>query len=246
MIAAPLALIPGWGARAQVWEAVVAHLSEPLAVQLLELPGVGGTPGAAGDTLAHWADALAARLTQPVVLCGWSLGAMVAMEVARRHPALVEALVLIAATPRFVACADWPHGLDPDTVARFRAGFATDPQAILRRFRALQVMGDSHRRELAAALESCHPGRSSESDAALAEGLRILAASDLRPCLGELVVRTRIVHGANDGLMPEAAARWLADALPDARLTVLQDSGHAVLLSRPHECAVLIESFLDG
>jgi pimeloyl-[acyl-carrier protein] methyl ester esterase len=56
----------------------------------------------------------------------------------------------------------------------------------------------------------------------------------------------RLLHGAGDALMPLAAAQWLADALPDGRLSIFDDCGHAPFLSRPRDCAVLIESFADA
>ena len=43
--------------------------------------------------------------------------------------------------------------------------------------------------------------------------------------------------------MPVAAAEWLADALPLGRMSVLKHTGHAPFVSRPTECATLIESF---
>jgi pimeloyl-[acyl-carrier protein] methyl ester esterase len=46
--------------------------------------------------------------------------------------------------------------------------------------------------------------------------------------------------------MPLAAARSLADALPHARLNILENCGHAPLLSRPADCAALIREQLDA
>ena len=46
-------------------------------------------------------------------------------------------------------------------------------------------------------------------------------------------------------LMPLAAAEWLADQLPGGRLSVFGQSGHAPFLSRPADCAGLIEGFAD-
>ena len=53
----------------------------------------------------------------------------------------------------------------------------------------------------------------------------------------------RLLHGSEDKLMPVAAAEWLADTLPLGRMSVLEHTGHAPFVSRPTECATLIESF---
>jgi pimeloyl-[acyl-carrier protein] methyl ester esterase len=46
--------------------------------------------------------------------------------------------------------------------------------------------------------------------------------------------------------MPLAGAEWLAGQLPQGRLTVFDDCGHAPFLSRPAECAALIEREVLG
>ena len=240
-----IGFIPGWGSHADVWMPLIAQLRGTRPHCLLELPGEGDTPAPRGASLAEWADALASRLDGPSVLCGWSLGAMLAMQLALRHPALVEALVLIAPTPSFVARADWPHGLDAHTVDLFRSGFAADPAAIRRRFVALQALGDSRRRTVSKALEDAQPAATSQSEGCRADGLTVLAEADLRISSERLALPVRILHGANDALMPVGAAEWLADQLPQGRLSIFKDCGHAPFLSRPQECAALIGSFLD-
>jgi pimeloyl-[acyl-carrier protein] methyl ester esterase len=79
----------------------------------------------------------------------------------------------------------------------------------------------------------------------LDDGLALLAGTDLRGGLAALALPCCLVHGAQDALMPAAASRWLAGTLPQARLHVLADCGHAVFLSQPAACAALIRSFLD-
>ena len=70
-----------------------------------------------------------------------------------------------------------------------------------------------------------------------------LADTDLRATIGQVRQPVRLIHGAEDRLMPAAAAEWLADTLPDGRLSVFKDCGHAPLLSRPADCAALIAAF---
>ena len=52
-------------------------------------------------------------------------------------------------------------------------------------------------------------------------------------------------RASSGALMPAEASRWLAGTLPQARLHLLADCGHAVFLSQPAACAALIRSFLD-
>ena len=55
---------------------------------------------------------------------------------------------------------------------------------------------------------------------------------DLFPALRELRVPTLVLHGEHDFIPVELAAR-IADALPDARLSVLAGCGHFTFLEAP-------------
>jgi pimeloyl-[acyl-carrier protein] methyl ester esterase len=207
----------------------------------LPLPGHANAPQAEAATLDSWASALAARIPPASTVVGWSLGALLALELAALQPGRVRALVLISATPRFVAETDWAYGLDAKTVVSFLDGYASAPDATLRRFFALQTLGDTTRRTLLPQLEAASQPHSGAAQVALQDGLNLLASSDVRHRLAAIRVPVRLIHGACDALMPLAAANWLANTLPQAKLTVLEDCGHAPLFSRAAECAALIQ-----
>ncbi|GHU13469.1 pimeloyl-[acyl-carrier protein] methyl ester esterase [Betaproteobacteria bacterium] len=243
---APLVFIHGWAMTPAAWRPVMellpggrgGHSGDHIA---LPLPGHAHAPQAAAATLESWASALAARVPHGSTVVGWSLGALLALELAALQPERVRALVLISATPRFVADADWAYGLDARTVVSFLEGYASAPGATLRRFFALQTLGDAARRTLLPRLEAASQPHPDAAQAALQDGLHLLASSDVRPRLAAIRVPVQLIHGACDALMPLAAANWLATALPQAKLSVLEDCGHAPLLSRPAECAALIQ-----
>lgn len=253
--ASPIVLLHGWAMRPAVWSEVEHALAATLgAAPLLHTPALPGHELAAplpAPTLAAWAEALAGELPADapagIVLVGWSLGAMLAMELARRHPERVAALVLIGASARFVADRHWPHGLARTVVDAFAQGFARDPQATLKRFAALQVLGDAGGRSLARALAQCS-ALAPDADAAtvatlgerLAAGLEILRTADLRSAASGLRMPCTIVHGEADALMPAGAARWLGGQIAHARLHLLPGAGHALPLSAAAECARLI------
>ncbi len=249
--AAPIVLLHGWAMTPAAWAPLRAALT-PTPSFAPALPGHAGRPAAAGSGVEAWADELVPALPEAAVLVGWSLGALVALALARRHPARVSRLVLIAGTARFVAAeasADepteesWP-GLAADTVATFRSSFQTSPQAILRRFLALQCLGEADRRGTQEALADALDRP--ERPAVLAAGLDLLARTDLRRELAHIMQPCLLLHGEHDALMPLGAAQRLARALPNARLQVLGGSGHALPLSRSIDCARAILEFADA
>jgi len=243
----PLVLLHGWAMTPAVWAPLRAALDDIACVEANDHSPPQGM-GTGDATLLSWADALAPSLPPASTVVGWSLGALLALELARTHPERAARLILIAATPRFVAAADWPHGLDAATVGAFVSGYARQPASTLRRFLALQTLGDAAARRLLPALEAACVAHEkiAPPPPALIDGLNILATADLRPRLAAITQPVHLLHGDGDALMPPAAAHWLAHTLPNAHLTMLAKCGHAPLLSCPAECAAAIRATLGA
>ncbi len=230
----PLVLLPGWGFSTRVWASLRQELAEfrPATPELAD----------AGSALAERADRLAETLATKSVLVGWSLGAMLALEAARRWPDRIAGLFLIGANTSFVRRSDWPHGLAPEIVSGFRDDFALAPERTLKRFLALQVLGDAQRKALQTQLaENLLPA---DADG-LAEGLTLLQDADLRLAPGEISCPVRLLHGRQDALMPIGAAHALQAILPGARLIEIADAGHCPLFCDTPALANEIRSFVD-
>jgi pimeloyl-ACP methyl ester carboxylesterase len=95
-------LVHGWGGNAFNWTLVAPALAETHRVLCVDLPGHGGSsPLAAAPTLAPYADRLAQLLERErvdrAVLVGHSLGALVSVRFAIRHPERTRGLVLCGA-----------------------------------------------------------------------------------------------------------------------------------------------------
>ena len=243
-MSAPLVLLHGWGLTPAVWQPLRTALAAPREIHAPALPGHGGAPAAAA-TLDAWADALAPQIPPGAALCGWSLGALLAMRLAARTPGAISKLILIGASPCFVRRTDWAPALDADTANGFRHEFSVAPSQVLRRFIALQALGDAARRPVSAALNAALTAVDDSTAPQLGDALSVLADTDLRAQVANIACPVRLLHGAHDALMPVEAARWLADTLPEARLTVFDAAGHAPFLSRPDDCATLISTFID-
>ncbi|MER2505651.1 MAG: alpha/beta fold hydrolase, partial [Azonexus sp.] len=68
---------------------------------------------------------------------------------------------------------------------------------------------------------------------------------DLRPLAPLVTAPTLLVHGANDPLMPLAAAEALAALIPGSRLATFADCAHAPFISRPEEFLERVQAFLN-
>lgn len=222
----PLVLIPGWGFDERVWQPVVDILAADFDIHHLDC----NHPG---------------RPSRDAIVCGWSLGAMTAMQLALDMPECVARLVLVGATPRFLQAPDWSDAATAASLDEFAAAVRADPTATMRRFAARVNQDDEHAASLTCLVDRLFTSRPVDA-AALATGLTRLRDTDLRGSLAAIRQPTLVVHGERDAVIPVEAACRLADCLPNARLEIFLGAAHVPFLSQPDRFAELLREFSHG
>ncbi len=236
----PRVFLHGWGLHGGIWSETLAALPGTAP----DLPGYGAVSAVTPYTAETLADAVAATLAGPVHLIGWSLGGMVALALAARHPGKVAKLVLVGASPAFVQRHDWPHGLAPEVLADFADSLRQDYRATLLRFLSLQARGGDAARAVIGRLRETVFQRGEPEAATLAAGLGLLREVDLRAVAANVACPALVVHGAYDTLCPVDTGRWLAGRIPGARLALHERAAHAPFLSHPDWFAQQVGVFL--
>lgn len=240
-----LVLLHGWALHGGIWGPWLDDLEQHARLHVIDLPGHGRSDWSAGvGDLDGLARAAFPHVPVDAALLGWSLGGLVALGVARRHPGHLRALVLIATTPKFLAGPGWEHGMRPEVLETFTQGLASDYRATVQNFLALQTRGDERARETLRLLRSKLASHADPDPRALAAGLEILRNVDLRDALPRITVPALVISGEHDRLTPASAGRELAAALPTARFTLVERSGHAPFLSHPGEVLAEVTGFL--
>lgn len=232
-----LVLLHGWAMHSGVWNGVRDRLAQQYRLHRVDLPGHGFSPGATGEpaTLQHMAATVAQALPARSMVCGWSLGGQVAIELALRQPERVRQLVLVSTTPSFVQREDWQWGIEATVLQQFAQDLKQDYAATLKRFSALQVSGSSNAGAALAQLRASLLQRSQPDEAGLRAGLQILLETDLRAAINKIVQPVTLLHGENDAIADPGAARWLKRQLKDSKLVMLPRCGHAPFLSHPEQ-----------
>lgn len=240
-----LVLLHGWAMHGGIFAPLLRELEAHFECWVVDLPGHGLSEERDGLELDATVDRLL-QLLPPAPWLGWSLGGLIALEAALRAPERVPALVLVAASPRFVLAPDWPHAVAQAVFAEFAADLARDYRATLERFIALEVHGDAHPREEIRWLRERLAERPPGDSAVLADGLTILADTDLRAELPGLVVPSLWLAGQRDRLVPWQGMRDAAALAPGARFQRIDRAGHAPFLAHPQEVAAAVREFLPA
>lgn len=242
-----LGMIHGWGLHGGIWGPAQGLLERDFRLVRVDLPGHGHNPRErSGFDLATAAAELGRALPWRCHLLGWSLGAIVALRFALDQPDRVRRLVLVGATPRFVASPDWDCGVAPAVLEGFAASLVADYRKTVLDFLTLQMRGDAHGAGALRTLRAQVFEHGAPAPEALESGLAVLAETDLRAELGAVQSPALVLSGDRDRLTPAEAGRRLAGDLPHARFHAFHRCGHAPFLTHADDFAERVRQFLGG
>jgi pimeloyl-ACP methyl ester carboxylesterase len=203
-----------------------------------DLPGHGRSAGPSLSTIAEMADWTAALLSAAGAakahLIGHSMGSLIVLETAARHPDKVSALSLIGTAATMT--------VGPDLL---KAAEANDQDAI----DMVSIWGLGHSAELGgslapglwmhggaqAVLRHCEPGvLFRDLSACNSYGNALAAAATVK-------VPTTLILGERDMMTPARAGKALAAAIPQARTIVVKGAGHMIMAERPDELLAALQ-----
>lgn len=248
----PVILIPGLSSPRAVWDGIAPELAKTNRVLLVQVNGFGGDdpranakPGVLDGIVADL-DTLIARekLGKPAIV-GHSMGGLVGMMLASRHPDRVGRLMVVDALP-FIG-----------TLFGAADVAAVKPQA--ERMRAMTLAG-------ADAAKSAKPiaadpggiwsntpeGRIQVANWSMKADMRVTAqalyediVTDMRPDLTKITAKPFTVLYAT-GAGPQVAPVWkTAYAASPATLVAVPDSWHFIMLDQPARFATEMKAFLS-
>lgn len=232
-------LLHGVGLRAEAWGAQIDALSARFEVIALDMAGHGESPRLVGDvTLAAFTDLVVEAMREsadaPAMVIGHSMGAMIASDLAIRHPALVRAVVPMNAifrrTPEAAAAVrSRAGGLDgvspPDPsgpMARWFSGAAT-PEA-----------------------KACRDWLTNVDPAGYRDAYTTFAREDGPPDAGlrALTCPALFFTGADEPNSTPAMSHAMAALAPRGRAEILPGAAHMMPMTHPSEVNRVLTEFL--
>jgi pimeloyl-ACP methyl ester carboxylesterase len=238
-----LTLIHGGYLDSRAWEQHLEALSDRFTVLAPDVRGYGDSTGPGGpwavsdwgsDLLALWSDLGIDRS----YLLGFSMGGLIALDVASRAPERLAGLILVSTTARFSDEARERYrvaagGFGPE---QFDAALARHLEvAFTPSFRDERpdFMAEYERRARGTPLESVR------------NTMLALGEADYTAELAGIELPALVIHGTADQVTGGAHPAALVAGLPDVREEVLEGAGHTLHLERPEVFAELVTSFVD-
>lgn len=244
----PLLLIMGFGGSSAGWRSeFLDGLARTLRVITFDNRGTGQsekpeTP----TTIAQMADDAAALLDALAIerahVLGISMGGMIAQELALRHPARINGLVLgctncgqpgsVVAAPEVVGLLAFPPEMDPREAARRARPASYTPEFIVANDAFLDEM-------LERAFQNPTP------PATRLRQMEAIQAWGTGDRLDQLTMPVLIITGDRDVLVPPENSRILHERIAGSRLHVIPEAAHVFHNSHPEESVWVVTEFLQ-
>lgn len=237
----PVVLGPGLGTTTTVWDAVRDRLAARHPVLVWDLPGHGASPAPTRPfTVEDLADGVLAAVDEADIgrfaVAGNSFGGLTALAIALAAPERVSHVAMVCSLPRLGD----------------RDGWLQRAETVRRQGTPVMVAGSAER-WFAPGFIAAQPALAGRlldelmtiDDEGYARCCEALAEADLRDRLPELRAPLTLIEGADDVVVDLDTAAAIVDAVPGARLHVVQGAGHQAPAERPAEVAALLADAIE-
>ena len=239
-------LVHGWKGSHRMWDPAMIRLAEEFRVIAFDNRGMGESDKPTGrydfDLLADDLGTVLEQLNaRDVTLVGWSMGCSISLQYLARGGDRAARLVLINGPIRLESDEGFEWGLPPGQLDAYVDDLVAGwPGSELEFARGANRDPDGPYAELyyRVALQT-----------ELVDSIRIVreqALLDHRPVLAGLQLPVLAIYGRHDPYYEEGLARYVAEAVPDGRYLMFEESAHPVHYDEPDRFREVIAEFARG
>jgi pimeloyl-ACP methyl ester carboxylesterase len=245
----PLLFLGYFNSNMDGWDPVVTNaLAEEHEVILIDNAGVGASGGQTPSVVDEMARRTAAFCREldlkQIHIVGFSLGGMIAQQLALDHPDLVQRLILLGTGPRGgegMTFTELSPEEQEDPVAFLLAAFFTSSETS-------RAAGFEYMKRLQSRVKDRDLPVSRDSAVAQLAAIRewgAIPSVDRYATLKKITHPTLIVHGNKDIVVQPVNALILAEHLPNAQLIIYPDSNHGAQYQHARRFLAHVKQFLD-
>ena len=228
----PLFLLPGLLEDADAFEEAIGGLKDIATTRVADLTRAETMPELARAALEQAPPGTFA-------LAGHSMGGYVALEIMRQAPQRVSRLALLNTNAR----PDSPESTE--NRKRLMALADRDFEAVVTTLLP-KLMTEEHLRDPVLTGIIGAMALATGKEAFKRQERAIIGRIDSRPHLKQIRCPTLVLAARDDQLMPVEVLKEMADAIPGARLAIVEDCGHMASIEQPAEVTRLLREWIAG
>ncbi len=236
-------ILTGWGIENFVWSPFTQLLKQDYELIFAEWDNASSLD----DFKRIVVQIIESKNMKSFSLIGWSLGSLVAQEIAHIYSTKIKCLILIGATSRFVRGSkeEYDMGWDKQVLKRMILELNRCPEETKFNFyNKLFSKIEKQSSQNVMFLNKVNNSDKKQSMSSLVLGLNYLINTDLRQELNVICVPILLIHGENDVICPLKAAEYMKNKSKVTQLEVIKDSGHIPFFTSPQKCYDVTMNFI--
>lgn len=223
-----LVFLHGWGVSSEIWRPLYYFFKDEFNIYDLDLPGFGKTPIEKIMDLKDYADFVYRylkdnKIEQPIII-GHSFGGTVAVKLALLYSDGISKLILVDASAI--------------RQPRRKIILLKKTADILK-----PLLSEKLRKFILKLLKYNKTDYSQIESLELKETFKKIINEDLKPDLYLIKSPTLVIWGEKDKITPINEGKIISENIPDAKLSIIKNTGHFPFLEKPEEFIKLIKEF---
>jgi len=230
------------GTDFRIWDDVMENLRSDFTIVTYDKRGhglsdIGSTPYVLDDHVDDLEALLDHLKCTQVILCGLSVGGLIAQGLYARRPDLVSALALCDTAHVIGTPAMWQQRID----ALQAGGLAPMVDAVMERWFTPDFRQDEN-----SVYQGCRTMFERQDLAGYIGTCAAIRDADLTAQAKNIKVPTLCLVGDQDAATPPALVQELADLIPNAHYQVIENAGHIPCVEQPKIFTAMIKEFIQN
>lgn len=238
-----LIILTGWAVGKFVWKPLCELLKQDYNITFIDWEDVTSADGFEDKVKALIREKGIERFS----IIGWSLGSLVAIDIAANFLPQIDRMILFSATSRFIQdeTGDYKIGWNRKIIDRMIFSLKKRSVEILDSFyKNLFTSSEVSSGYYEYFLKEMQHINKNYPVQYLYAGLEYLIMKDLRENLGSVDIPTLLIHGGDDRICPVEAGAYVNSCLKTSEMVVLAETGHAPFFTKTNQCWEVIKNHM--